>query len=68
MSDVTLGTWEQREKSGRVRIPRHTRKLTKGPPWVLYALSDLEELREEFKQREEMRAVQSCPYRANLGA
>lgn len=49
MFGVALGTWEQWEKSGRVAIPRHRRKLTKGPPWVLYALDDLTRLLAEWR-------------------
>src|SRR5262249_38597462 len=51
MFGVALGTWEQWEKSGRVAIPRHKMKLSKGPPWVLYAAQDLKRLLEEFKNQ-----------------
>lgn len=49
MFGVALGTWDQWEKSGRVAIPRHSRRLTKGPPWVLYALDDLTRLLAEWR-------------------
>ncbi len=49
MFGVALGTWEQWEKSGRVSITRHKKKLSKGPPWVLYSVEDLKRLLEELK-------------------
>lgn len=50
MFGVALGTWEQWEKSGRVSIQRHKKKLSKGPPWVLYAATDLKRLLKEFRK------------------
>jgi len=46
---VTTVTWKIWENKGRVAIPRYRKKLTAGPPWVLYKVEDLERLREQFR-------------------
>ncbi len=54
MFGVAIRTWDTWElPRDRIGLKRYYEKISKGPPWVLYAEKDLVPLREEFRKFEE---------------
>jgi hypothetical protein len=47
---IKHGQWAVWERTGRAAIPRYGRKNRNGPPTLLYAVEDLERLREQLNE------------------